>query len=135
MEPERSLPLSEENTIGLYSEAMNPDHNLLPCFFTINITVALPSTSSLPSGHFASGFPTKTLRAFTSLLTYACNMPHPFCSSSFYLLHVNFCLQFSVDNVCYPNFALESNKTFMWYSRKRSNTCCSSDSCCSICQM
>jgi hypothetical protein len=64
MEPERSLPYSQEPSTGPYPEAYqsNTFHPILS-LLTFILTLYTHLRLDLPSGLFPSGFPTNTLRA------------------------------------------------------------------------
>jgi len=55
MEPEGSLPCSEERAIGPYSD---PDRTFSPCFSKIHYNIILPSTPRSSRGLFPSAIPT-----------------------------------------------------------------------------
>jgi hypothetical protein len=61
MEPEDSLPCSQDPITGPYSRPDNSVHSLLPHLYKIHFNIILPSTPILPSGPFPWGFSIKML--------------------------------------------------------------------------
>jgi hypothetical protein len=64
MEPEGTLPCSQEPTAGPYPEPDEKNPNFPRYFPKIHLVVSSHLLASLPSGLFTSGFTTKILYAF-----------------------------------------------------------------------
>jgi hypothetical protein len=74
MEPEGSIPCSQEPSTGLYPEPYesNPIHTIPSYLSKIHFNILTHLRLGLPSGLFSSGFPTNILYAFFSPIRATC---------------------------------------------------------------
>jgi hypothetical protein len=61
MEPESSLPCSQQPATGLYPDPDNPTHTIQSYFPRIPFNIILPCSLDRPSGLTSSGFPISVL--------------------------------------------------------------------------
>ncbi|KDR16625.1 hypothetical protein L798_09464 [Zootermopsis nevadensis] len=64
MEPEGSLPYSQEPALVPILNQRNPVHTTPSCFSKTHFNIIIPPRLILPSGLFPSGLPINTLYAF-----------------------------------------------------------------------
>jgi len=82
MEPESSLPHSQQSTAYPYPESDQLSPNSPSYFLKVHFNIILPSTKGLPIGLFPLGFPNSILY-ISSILPHTCYMPLPTHSSWF----------------------------------------------------